>query len=140
MTDERYPKSPNEACQGLLYFPRMLDKIRLKAEGALPDAYHANLGRAMDGWTCSFLKIDYKAMAAQVAKGLGDEEVLEWCYAHGRRPDEFDINVFNEFMRKKGFRDEMTERLAWRKGESQASDRDDIQTFFDYLDFDEGRM
>lgn len=139
MTEERFPISPTQTCQGLVYFPRMLDKIRLKAADALPEAYHANLGKAMDGWTCSFLKVDYKAVVAQVAKGLTDEEVLAWCYEHGRRPDCFDADMFNEFMLKKGFRDELTERLAWRKDESEISGRDDIETFFDYIDFDEGR-
>ncbi len=42
-------------------------------------------------------------------------------------------------MAKRGFRDDMTERLIWRKEEAGAADRDDIQTFFDYIDFDEGR-
>jgi gluconokinase len=39
-----YPKSPLETTKGLMYFPRMLDKIRLHARGALPEDYHKNFG------------------------------------------------------------------------------------------------
>ncbi|MDQ6860307.1 MAG: DUF5069 domain-containing protein, partial [Verrucomicrobiota bacterium] len=33
------PCSDYKATEGLIYFARMLDKIRLRAEGRLPDAY-----------------------------------------------------------------------------------------------------
>jgi hypothetical protein len=37
----KYPKSPNEKTQnGMVYFPRMLDKIRLHASGELHEDYH----------------------------------------------------------------------------------------------------
>ena len=39
----------------------------------------------------------------------------------------------------RGWNDEATERLAMRKGESGIPGRADIQTLFDYIDFDEGR-
>jgi len=46
-----YPKSPKEMTGGMMYFPRMLDKIRLHASGELSEDYHANLGkpRTADG-------------------------------------------------------------------------------------------
>jgi hypothetical protein len=37
------PQSPKEMTSGM-YFPRMLDKIRLHARGQLAEDYHANLG------------------------------------------------------------------------------------------------
>src|SRR2546430_11509176 len=56
-----YPKSPKEMTRGMIYFPRMLDKIRLHARGELHEDYHKNLGamRAADGACCNFLRIDY---------------------------------------------------------------------------------
>src|SRR3954470_23786289 len=39
-----YPKSPKEMTRGMMYFPRMLDKIRLHARGELTEDYHRNLG------------------------------------------------------------------------------------------------
>jgi hypothetical protein len=43
--------SPKELTKGMMYFPRMLDKIRLYARGELPHNYHTNLGamKASDG-------------------------------------------------------------------------------------------
>jgi hypothetical protein len=139
MTAERFPISPTATCGGMVYFPRMLDKIRLHLAGALPEVYEANLGKAMDGWTCQFLHIDYEKVREQIAAGMEDEEALDWCFENGRRPNDFEVQMFNEYIAKRGFRDDMTERLVWRKEEAGAADRDDIQTFFDYIDFDEGR-
>jgi hypothetical protein len=42
-------------------------------------------------------------------------------------------------MRKRGWNDVATERLIQRKAESGFAQREDIQTFFDYIDADEGR-
>ncbi len=42
-------------------------------------------------------------------------------------------------MRKRGWNDESSGRLVTRKRESGLEDRDDVQTFFDYIDADEGR-
>lgn len=57
-----YPKSPSEAVGGMLYFGRMLDKIRLHARGDLDNGYDANLGRAgtADGVCCNFLRVSMK--------------------------------------------------------------------------------
>ena len=39
-----YPKSPKEMTNGMMYFPRMLDKIRLHARGELHEDYRENFG------------------------------------------------------------------------------------------------
>jgi hypothetical protein len=43
-------------------------------------------------------------------------------------------------MRNRGFRDDFTEKLVFRKKEAGWEDREDIQSFFDYLDADDGRF
>lgn len=139
MTASRPPISPTAQTQGLVYFPRMLDKIRLDEAGVLPAAYQANLGGGMDSWTCSFLKVDYRELRDRVVAGATDDEALAWCRERGRVLDDFEIWMFNQFLAKRGFRDDLTDRLAQRKEESGFSGREDIQTFFDYIDADEGR-
>ena len=59
--------------------------------------------------------------------------------AQGHQPSEEEIEIWNDFMRKRGWNDESSERLAMRKRESGLENRNDIQTFFDYIDGDEGR-
>jgi hypothetical protein len=51
-----YPRSPKEMTKGMMYFPRMLDKIRLHARGELHEDYHKNLGavKAVDGVVLQF--------------------------------------------------------------------------------------
>ena len=133
-------RSPHQRTGGLVYFARMIDKIRRHAAGELPGEYHANLGGGFDGSCCRFLWVEYPALVERVKSGGGsDEEILAWAFQQGRKPDEQEVLVWNEFMRKRGWNDEATERLESRKAESGLSDRADIQTFFDYIDADEGR-
>jgi len=124
---------------GIYYFARMLDKIRLHLAGSLPLEFHANLGSGFDGRCVSFLWIEYPALAERVKEGGDDEEILEWAFMQGRKPSREEIEIWNDFMRKRGWNDESSQRLALRKHESGFPERDDIQTFFEYIDMDEGR-
>ena len=72
-------------------------------------------------------------------EGGSDEEVLAWCYQKGRRLNEGDIFVWNNFASKIGWRDWATPTLQRRKKELGISDRDDIQTMGDLFDYEEGR-
>lgn len=132
-------RSPHEKVGGIAYFGRMLDKIRLNAAGQLPAEYQPNLGGGFDERAVHFLWIEYPALVERVKDGGNDEDILEWCHQRGRKPSDEDIEIWNEFMRKRGWNDEASPRLAQRKAESGFTDRDDIQTFFDYIDLDEGR-
>lgn len=132
-------RSPHDAVRGLKYFGRMIDKIRLHQAGTLPAEYQPNLGTAFDERCLHFLWIEYAAVTARVQQGGTDEEIFDWCAAQGRQPSAEDLDIWNEFMRKRGWNDEASERLEARKRESRIPDRADIQTFFDYIDFDEGR-
>ena len=135
-----YPRSPYEKVGGIVYFGRMLDKIRLKAAGELHPDLHQNLGIGFDKRCVDFLRVSYQELAIRVAGGLNDTDALEWCFATGRKPTEEEVLVWNEFMRKRGWNDEATETLDTRKTESGLSDRDDIRTMFDYIEVDEGRL
>ena len=62
------------------------------------------------------------------------------CFTAGRKPSEDDICVWNEFMRKRGWNDEVSEMVVRRKAEAGMTDRSDIQTSFEFIDADEGRL
>jgi Domain of unknown function (DUF5069) len=133
-------RSPSEKVGGLFYFGRMLDKIRLHAKGELPSGYHANLGKGFDEKCVRLLRMNYDELAERVKKGGTDEETLQWCFSVGRRPSDDDLYVWNEFMRKRGWNDEVSETLKRRKAEAGMTDRADIQTAFQFIDADEGRL
>ena len=96
--------------------------------------------RTFDDRLCRFLGVDFDELRHRVLEGGTDEEVLDWCHEHGCRPDEEKIEVWNGFMSKRGWRDNGSEVLAAQKRDSGLADRDDIQTFFDLIDADEGRL
>src|ERR1039457_3274515 len=85
-----YPRSAYAKVGGIVYFARMLDKIRLHSAHRLPADYHQNLGKAFDGRCSRFLGVDYSALRKRVVQDGTDEEILIW----------------NSFMRKRGWRDE----------------------------------
>lgn len=135
----KYPRSPNDLVGGLVYFARMCDKIRLNAAGELPAEYQPNRGKGMDARLCRFLHVAYPDVEAQVREGRSDEEVLAWCAKHGHAPDEVDVQIFNGFATKRGWRDDVTEHLERQKKESGLAGRSDIQTMFELFDVEEKR-
>jgi uncharacterized protein DUF5069 len=133
-------RSPGAKVGGLVYFGRMLDKIRLHAKGELPEEYQPNLGKGFDRSCVDFLQIDYGEVVERVKQGASDEQILDWCFARGRKPTESEIHVWNEFMRKRGWNDELSGTLTRRKEETGMAERSDIRTMFDFIDADEGRF
>ena len=132
-------RSPHHKIGGIVYFARMLDKIRLHAAGNLPADYLENLGGGFDERLVKFLHLNYPEVVEQVKQGGSDEELLEWAFAQGRKPSNEEIEVWNDFMSKRGWNDPMSARLAMRLKEAGFEQRADIQTFFDFIDLDEGR-
>jgi len=136
-------RSPFEQVQGLVYFGRMLDKIRLYASGTLPEGWQAARGTnsktSFDARCCRFLQVDYAALEKETLKGGSDVELLEWAFAHGRRPNDEEIEVWNAFMTKRGWRDAGTERLNERLAELGLPPGT-VQTMFEFIDLDEGRI
>jgi carbohydrate kinase (thermoresistant glucokinase family) len=133
-------RSPYVKVGRLVYFGRMLDKIRLHAAGQLPAAdYAANLGKGFDGRCCSFLRVNYDELKARTLAGdLGDAALLAWCEQRGGVRSDEECEVWNGFMMKRGWRDAGATILAQRIRESHLESQP-VQTMFDYLDFDEGR-
>jgi gluconokinase len=95
---------------------------------------------AFDYRCCSFLRIEYAAIEAETLKGdKSDEQLLEWAFGQGRRPNEDDIELWNGFMTKRGWRDAGTQRLNERLAEIGLPPGT-VQTMFEYIDLDEGRL
>lgn len=134
------PKSPREEVAGIPYLARMCDKIRLQANGDLHSDYLANLGRGFDQWTCQYLRVEYVDLVEKVHSGLTDKEVLEWAVSVGgaRTPSECDWWL--SYMRNRGYRDDLSETLTMRKSENGIEDRNDITSFYELIDADEGRI
>ncbi len=126
----------------LVYFGRMLDKLRLHAAGKLPADYIANLGDAqfyvLDGRCSRFLGVAYADLKAQTLAGGTDEEILAWAHAHGIARTDEECHMFNRFILKLGWRDERTAVLPERIRSSGLTGKP-IETVIDHIEYDEGR-
>ena len=131
-------RSPYARVGRLVYFGRMLDKIRLHAAGRLPADYHANLGRGFDGRCCSFLHVKYPDLTARVLQGGTDDDLLAWCHTQGGPRTTESCEVWNNFMTKRGWRDGSAETLQARVREEKLEGKP-IETFFDLIEYDEER-
>ena len=135
-------RSPYEKVSGIVLVARLIDKVRLHASGKLPEGYHVGFipgNRTFDDRFCRFLHITYERFTESVLAGGTDEEILERCLAQGRRPDAEEIEVWNTFMMKRGWRDSGTPSLLRSKADAGLAHRDDLITFFELMDVEEGR-
>jgi hypothetical protein len=137
----RTPVSDHVETKGLIYFARMLDKIRLNASGKLPPGYFVGIEDPtfFDARCTRFLGIDYGALVNRTLEGGSDDEILEWCFEQGRRRSEEQIEIWNAFILKRGWRDDGSADLAAAKKRAGWGNRDDIQTWVDLHDAEEGR-
>lgn len=133
------PESAYIKTGDLLYFTRLLSKIRLFAAGELREDFHRNLGRGADKWCCEFLRVEYEKLRIRVLEGGSDEEILAWVIAQGRDLNETDILVWNHFAASLGRKDFASGVLEKFKKSSGLEGREDIDTMVEYFEYDEGR-
>lgn len=135
-----YPRSPFDTQNGMVYFPRMLDKMRLHEAGTLPEVYHAFISNGMDARCCAYLHVDYDALRSFATRETNDARCMEWCWEHGRKLSELECFIWNQFATKRGWNDDGSPVLAEQKEASGHGKRDDIHTFFHYMEVEEGRL
>jgi hypothetical protein len=133
-------RSPYDKIFGLVYFGRMLDKIRSLVRGELPPEYVENFEKDFDEKCALFLGVNYELILTYVNQGLTDQAILQSCFGMGHRRSEGETHMWNEFMRKRGWNDELSETLANQKKKHAMLSRSEIQTAFQFIDADAGRL
>ncbi|HEY5550254.1 MAG TPA: DUF5069 domain-containing protein [Opitutaceae bacterium] len=125
---------------GLHHLGRMIDKIRLMQAGRLPSDYHANYGLSvgLDGHLCGFLNVTFKEIETRVADGGTDDEIVEWIFLRGLRPNKMQARVWNECSRKFGWNDAISKYVQKWKIEEGFGDSPAC-TSFDLIELQEGR-
>jgi hypothetical protein len=135
-------RSPTDKVGKLIYLGRMLDKIRVHAAGRLPADYVCNLGDVeptlFDARCCHFLRADYGEIRRRVLAGDTDAAIAAWAEQQAARTDE-EIDIWNTFIRKRGWRDERSAALRERVAGAGLQDKP-ITTMCDFIDYDEGRI
>jgi gluconokinase len=127
---------------GVIFFARMLKKIRLKHQGLLPPDYNVvgcTVWDCFDGRFCRFFGVDEAQLLERTIAGGFDEEILDWCFENFGQPSAEKIEFWNSFITKRGWRDDSSAELEALKQAEGLGDRSDVQTWADYHDVDEGR-
>ena len=137
--DLKSPRSPYEKIGGLVFLGRTIDKIRLKAAGQLRPDFFKLMGDGYDARIMGYLDLDYAKFAEFVLSGTSDDECWHYCVQHGRKLKELEVLIWNDFAAKRGWRDSASGLLEKFKTESGLAARNDLQTFFEYWEVDEGR-
>jgi hypothetical protein len=136
-------RSPYAKVGRLVYFGRMLDKIRLHAAGQLPPAYVANLGdqgapNVFDARCCRFLGVAFADLTKHTLAGSSDEDLLAWAHANGKPRTDEECEIWNMFLCKRGWRDAASDVVRQRTAQYGLAGKSP-ETMFDVLDYDEGR-
>lgn len=133
---QRPPRSPRVRLGGFVILPRLLDKCRAEIAGT-PGEYH--YACPLDQHFLTFTGTDPEALKAEVAKGLGDGELLAWINANAARKREpWEIAAWSALREASapadnGSRDFVSSILR----DGKAEHREDVATWFEALDLDD---
>lgn len=132
----RPPRSPRATLGGYVLLPRMLDKARATVAGTNGE-YHYNC--PLDQHILMFLGIDPDALLAQLKEGKGDTEILAWITENQKnKRTPWEIENWSAYQNRRG-PDSDAETVKFFYGEVNrlAPAREDVKTWFDYLDLDD---
>ena len=140
----QFPVSDHVKTRGVVYFARLVDKIRLHAVGQLPADYVTHLGFAdstsFDARFCRFWGLDYEAIKIRTLKGGTAEEIFDDIFGARQPLNVEQVFVWNLFLLKRGWRDSGTPGVVAGKQAAGFATRADIHTYVDLHDAEEGRQ
>jgi hypothetical protein len=133
------PRSPYEKLGGYVHLPRLIDKARLHRKGLLDGYNYKTVG--FDKHLLAFLKLDPDAFEEVVNRLEEDAAVLKWVQDHGAKHSPEAIEHWNQAMisRHPDTAAKKARFVQFLK-EGGGAGRKDIRTYFDLIEFDEGRL
>lgn len=123
---------------GLLHLPRFLAKIRRHLGDGLPKSYQRNFTKGFDGFLCLHLGIEPEEVIEIVRSSRDDEEVDRRLLA--LFPEELNAPAWNRKVAQMGMSEMGREKLREVKAQMGVAEREDLVSFADMIDFDEGRI
>jgi hypothetical protein len=133
------PRSPYEKLGGYVHLPRLIDKARLHRKGLLDGYNYKTVG--FDKHLLAFLKIKGDAFE-EVANDLDDDaKILEWVSKNAAEHSAEEIEHWNSAMIAR-HPDTAAKKARFTHflKEAGGAGRKDIRTYFDLIEFDEGRL
>lgn len=123
---------------GLLHLPRFLAKIRKHLDGKLPKSYQRNFTKGFDGFLCLHLGVDPEEVIGIVRDNADVEEVNRQLIK--LFPDDLRVHVWNRKLVQMGMSEMGRESLMDTKRKMGIEDRDELISFADMIEIDEGRI
>lgn len=143
-TSNRYPRSPKVLLGGMAHLARLIDKIRLRDAGRIPDYNYLTVG--FDKYLLDFLQIRAEDFETRVLQGGTDEELLAWIRAHARRLTDEDLWQWNERILTGGPKDDVAHQRFRHRLAEVAQKRGvavealpKVTTWADLIELDEER-
>ncbi|QIF05292.1 DUF5069 domain-containing protein [Roseimicrobium sp. ORNL1] len=133
---EHPPRSVRIRLGGYVILPRMLDKCRAEIKGTQGPYHYAC---PIDQRFLQFTGVDSDALKAEVAKGLGDGELLEWIQKNAKNARaDWEISQWSAHQESTapgatGSREFVNEQIKT----AGLDKRSDLATWFDWLDADD---
>lgn len=133
------PRSPYQRLGGYVHLPRLIDKAKLHRKGLLNGYNYKSVG--FDKHLLAFLEIDGDAFEEAANRLKDDEKILAWLHENGAKHTSEDIEHWNEQMISRHPDTAVKKaRFLHALKEAGGEARTDIRTYFDLIEFDEGRM
>lgn len=124
---------------GLLHLPRFIAKIRKHLAGELPKAYQRNFTKGFDGFLCLHLGIEPEQVIQLVKECKDDDKLLDERLMV-LFPKDLKVHVWNRKLVQMGISPIGKEKLDSDKAALGISHRDDIISYADLIDIDEGKI
>ena len=134
-----HPRSPYQKLGGYVHLPRLIDKARLHRKGLLNGYNYKTVG--FDKHLLAFLKLDGDVFE-EIANNLdSDESILAWVRENGVKHSPEAIEQWNQAMISR-YPDTAAKKARFLHflKEAGGERRKDIATYFDLIEFDEGRL
>lgn len=123
---------------GLLHLPRFIAKIRKHLANELPSSYQRNFTKGFDGFLCLHLGIDPQQVIELVKKYPEDQcldtELMKIL------PNDLKVHIWNRKLVQMGMSTLGQEKLKTVKAQMGLAHRDDLLSFADMIEIDEGRI
>src|SRR5438477_309473 len=134
-----HPRSPYEKLGGYVHLPRLIDKAKLSRKGLLDGYNYKTVG--FDKHLLSFLKLDGDAFEEAVHRLENDDEILSWGEKNSLKNSTGDIEHWNQTMISR-HPDTAAKKARFSHflKQSGGAGRKDIRTYFNLIEFDEGRL
>lgn len=133
----RFPRSPREKLAGIAMAPRTIDKAR----GHLADKLGEYIYDCpMDKQLFATLGVDADVFLEAVKRAGSDEGVLSELKSSWRSPSPAEIDEHNRIIERWAPKSEQGKKHFQEQRNQLAPGRDDIVTWTDLIDIEEGRL